>query len=218
MERAPPPGLPDRRDPDLRCPAGVRPGGGARRHDGRVDRPTSPARYDEGRPLPAHAPRMLEENLWRAIRWGMDGELIDLAPAARSPRGRGIDELLEAVAEVAARAGHHAVPGPARGADAWPSATAPRWMPARPARAVAGGGGAHARLGRRVAGSARGRWDERRRAAARRMRLPRADGASSRRVTSSLITSAFERTGLAGEAASRPIWRRPSRRSRRCGR
>ena len=27
--------------------------------------------YDAGRPLPAHPPRMLEENLWRAIRWGM---------------------------------------------------------------------------------------------------------------------------------------------------
>ena len=33
---------------------------------------------DEGRPLPDHPPRLLEENMWRAIRWGMNGELIDL--------------------------------------------------------------------------------------------------------------------------------------------
>ena len=34
--------------------------------------------YDEGGRCPRIAPRMLEENLWRAIRWGLRGELIDL--------------------------------------------------------------------------------------------------------------------------------------------
>lgn len=45
---------------------------------------------DEGRPLTDVPPRLVEENMWRAIRHGMDGELLDLerldvrpAPAAR---------------------------------------------------------------------------------------------------------------------------------------
>ena len=46
--------------------------------------------YDEGRPLPAHPPRLIEENLWRAIRWGMAGELIDL-DAGRRDAGPGAD-------------------------------------------------------------------------------------------------------------------------------
>lgn len=32
---------------------------------------------DEGEPLPSHPHRLLEENLWRALRWGLSGELID---------------------------------------------------------------------------------------------------------------------------------------------
>ena len=34
--------------------------------------------YDAGRPLPAHAGRFIEENLWRAQRHGLDGQMIDL--------------------------------------------------------------------------------------------------------------------------------------------
>jgi carboxylate-amine ligase len=60
---------------------------------------------DEGRPLPDHAPRLLEENMWRAIRWGMNGELIDLEQGRSLPaRGR-LDALLEEVAEVASELG-----------------------------------------------------------------------------------------------------------------
>src|ERR671924_500511 len=33
---------------------------------------------DAGEPLPSWPHRMLEENLWRALRWGLSGELIDL--------------------------------------------------------------------------------------------------------------------------------------------
>src|SRR5579885_2812910 len=33
---------------------------------------------DDGEPLPAYPPRLLEENFWRAIRHGLSGELIDL--------------------------------------------------------------------------------------------------------------------------------------------
>lgn len=36
------------------------------------------AAYDEGETLPAHPHRLIEENLWRAIRYGMTGRLIDL--------------------------------------------------------------------------------------------------------------------------------------------
>ena len=34
---------------------------------------------DEGEPLPTSPHRLIEENLWRAIRYGLSGELIDLA-------------------------------------------------------------------------------------------------------------------------------------------
>ncbi len=59
------------------------------------------AAYDEGEPLPAHPNRLLEENLWRAIRYGLTGELIDFARARTRPTVRAIEELLEWVAPVA---------------------------------------------------------------------------------------------------------------------
>jgi glutamate---cysteine ligase / carboxylate-amine ligase len=34
--------------------------------------------HDEGRPVSDHPRRLIEENVWRAIRFGMDGPLIDL--------------------------------------------------------------------------------------------------------------------------------------------
>ena len=37
--------------------------------------------YDEGEPMTLQPHRLLEENLWRAIRYGLSGELIDLAQA-----------------------------------------------------------------------------------------------------------------------------------------
>ena len=45
---------------------------------------------DEGVPLRGPAPRLIEENMWRAIRYGLDGRLIDLdrargVPGARRP-------------------------------------------------------------------------------------------------------------------------------------
>ncbi len=61
--------------------------------------------YDEGRPLPGHAPRLLEENLWRAIRWGMTGELIDLDAGLSVPARDRIETLLGEVSGVAAELG-----------------------------------------------------------------------------------------------------------------
>ena len=61
--------------------------------------------YDEGRPLPAHPHRLIEENFWRAIRWGMAGELIDLDSGAVMPAGARIEALVEEVSEVASELG-----------------------------------------------------------------------------------------------------------------
>ena len=60
---------------------------------------------DEGRPLPDHPPRLLEENMWRAIRWGMNGELIDFEQGRSLPARARLDALLEEVAEVASELG-----------------------------------------------------------------------------------------------------------------
>jgi glutamate---cysteine ligase / carboxylate-amine ligase len=58
--------------------------------------------YDEGRPLPAHPHRLIEENFWRAIRWGMTGELIDLDSGAVMPARARIEALVDEVTEIAA--------------------------------------------------------------------------------------------------------------------
>src|SRR5438552_11467741 len=57
--------------------------------------------HDEGEPLPDHAHRLLEENLWRAIRYGLSGELIDFDRGEPVPARARIEQLLEWVAPVA---------------------------------------------------------------------------------------------------------------------
>jgi glutamate---cysteine ligase / carboxylate-amine ligase len=63
---------------------------------------------DEGEPLPACPNHLIEENLWRAIRHGMSGELIDLG-AFPTPRVRparaALEELVEWVLPVAEELG-----------------------------------------------------------------------------------------------------------------
>src|SRR3954453_5740900 len=61
--------------------------------------------FDEGRPLPAHPHRLIEENFWRAIRWGMSGELIDLATGVVMPARARVEALVDEVSEVAAELG-----------------------------------------------------------------------------------------------------------------
>ena len=56
---------------------------------------------DEGEPLPSHPPRLLEENLWRALRWGLSGELIDFDLGESVPARARIDQLLDWVRPVA---------------------------------------------------------------------------------------------------------------------
>jgi carboxylate-amine ligase len=48
---------------------------------------------DEGVPFLDPAPRMIEENMWRAIRFGLDGRLIDLQRTADYPAREVLDRL-----------------------------------------------------------------------------------------------------------------------------
>ena len=79
--------------------------------------------YDDG-VLPAPQPgREIEENLWRAIRFGLDGKLIDFAAGEEIEAARAVEQLLEWTA-------------PAReglGLDAEPAGR--QRSPARPGRA-----------------------------------------------------------------------------------
>jgi carboxylate-amine ligase len=61
--------------------------------------------YDEGEPLPDLPHRMLEENLWRAIRYGLSGELLDFERGESIPARARIEQLIEWVAPVAAEIG-----------------------------------------------------------------------------------------------------------------
>jgi glutamate---cysteine ligase / carboxylate-amine ligase len=68
---------------------------------------------DEGEPLPDVPPRLLEENMWRAIRYGLGGELIDFERGEAIPARARIEQLIEWVAPVADEIGaapHLAVP------------------------------------------------------------------------------------------------------------
>jgi carboxylate-amine ligase len=60
---------------------------------------------DEGEPLPDHPHRLLEENFWRATRYGLAGELIDLATGQVRPARAHLERLLEWVAPVAEELG-----------------------------------------------------------------------------------------------------------------
>jgi len=57
--------------------------------------------HDEGERLPDLPHRRLEENLWRAIRYGLSGELIDFDRGLVVPARARIEQLLEWVAPVA---------------------------------------------------------------------------------------------------------------------
>jgi carboxylate-amine ligase len=60
---------------------------------------------DEGEPLPDQPHRLIEENLWRAIRYGLSGELIDLSTGdVRSAREH-LERLADWVSPVAEELG-----------------------------------------------------------------------------------------------------------------
>ena len=60
---------------------------------------------DEGEPLIWQPHRMIEENLWRAIRWGLSGEMIDLQSGDVRPTRAAVEELIEWVMPVAEELG-----------------------------------------------------------------------------------------------------------------
>jgi carboxylate-amine ligase len=62
-------------------------------------------RYDAGEPLPDYPARDMEENFWRAIRWGMSGELIDLELRRAMPAAERIERLLDGVAQTSEELG-----------------------------------------------------------------------------------------------------------------
>jgi carboxylate-amine ligase len=51
--------------------------------------------HDEGEPVAPLPHRLIEENLWRAIRWGLPGELIDFERGEAIPARRRLEELVE---------------------------------------------------------------------------------------------------------------------------
>jgi carboxylate-amine ligase len=60
---------------------------------------------DEGVPFEDLPNRLLEENLWRAIRYGLDGELLDLERAEPYPASDTLDRLLQWTAPARAELG-----------------------------------------------------------------------------------------------------------------
>ena len=60
---------------------------------------------DDGEPLPDHPRRLLEENLWRAIRYGLAGELIELETGDVRPARAALETLAEWVMPVAEELG-----------------------------------------------------------------------------------------------------------------
>jgi glutamate---cysteine ligase / carboxylate-amine ligase len=61
--------------------------------------------YDEGEPVAFHPQRLIEENTWRAIRYGLAGELIDLDRAEVLPARARIERLIEWALPVAEEIG-----------------------------------------------------------------------------------------------------------------
>jgi carboxylate-amine ligase len=63
---------------------------------------------DEGEPLRVHQHRLIEENFWRAIRYGLPGDLLDLnriADGRQRPARQALEELVAWVAPVAEELG-----------------------------------------------------------------------------------------------------------------
>ena len=69
--------------------------------------------HDDGEPLDPLPHRLIEENFWRAIRWGLSGELIDFDRGEPIPARQRLEELAEwalPVAEEIGAASYLAVP------------------------------------------------------------------------------------------------------------
>ena len=60
---------------------------------------------DEGEPLPSHPHRLIDENLWRATRYGLSGELIELSTGDVRPARAHLERLLQWVQPAAEELG-----------------------------------------------------------------------------------------------------------------
>jgi carboxylate-amine ligase len=60
---------------------------------------------DAGVPFEQLPRRMIEENMWRAVRHGLDGDLLDLVKREAYPAGEAIDRLLGWTAPVRSELG-----------------------------------------------------------------------------------------------------------------
>ncbi len=70
--------------------------------------------YSEGAMPPPMRQREIEENLWRAIRHGMDGRMIDFEHGEEIPTGAAIEALMEWASPAAQQLGHRAAGTPAK--------------------------------------------------------------------------------------------------------
>src|SRR5262245_16642262 len=61
--------------------------------------------YDEGDPVEPLPHRLIEENFWRAIRWGLPGELLDFHRGEPIPARQRLEALIEWVLPVAEEIG-----------------------------------------------------------------------------------------------------------------
>jgi carboxylate-amine ligase len=61
--------------------------------------------YDEGQPVEPLPHRLIEENFWRALRWGLPGELVDFARGESIPARQRLEELVEWVQPAAEEIG-----------------------------------------------------------------------------------------------------------------
>jgi carboxylate-amine ligase len=61
--------------------------------------------YDDGEPVAPLPHRLIEENFWRAIRWGLSGDLIDFDRGEAIPARQRIEELIEWVQPAAGEIG-----------------------------------------------------------------------------------------------------------------
>jgi len=61
--------------------------------------------YDEGNPVEPLPHRLIEENFWRAIRYGLPGELLDFERGEPVPARRRIEDLMEWVQPAAEEIG-----------------------------------------------------------------------------------------------------------------
>jgi glutamate---cysteine ligase / carboxylate-amine ligase len=71
---------------------------------------------DEGRPHTHPAPRLIEENMWRAIRYGRDGKLLDLDRLVEESPAAAVERLLTWTAPIRAELGIGAALPAANGA------------------------------------------------------------------------------------------------------